>query len=274
MTTYLFIIFSFGLIVGSFANVCIYRWPRNGSVQKPVRSRCPWCEQMLSWYENIPVVSFLFLQSHCRHCHSPISWRYPLVELSMGALWAASYYFFRPQSPIEWLFLVLQLYLMFVVVVTTLIDLDWRIIPDLCTMPLLALGVIFSLANPSLGEVPIERILQCFAGVLIGGGVPWLMSMIARIIAGKDGVGWGDIKLLAAYGSLFGWKFSVGVYVLACFLGGIPAIVGLLTGKLKRHHYIPFGPFLNLALLIIIFGHHLDFWPVIVNFIYQIPVEN
>jgi leader peptidase (prepilin peptidase)/N-methyltransferase len=192
----------------------------------------------------------------------------------MGGLWAASYYFALPQSPLDWVLLSLQLYLMFVLVVTTMIDLDWRIIPDLCTMPLLAFGILLAAINPSLGETPGQRGIQCLAGVFIGGGVPWLMSMGARLIAGKDGVGWGDIKLLAAYGSLLGWKVSVGVYVLACFLGGVPAIAGLLTGKLKRHHYIPFGPFLNLALLLIFFGHHQNFLPAIANLIYQFPVEN
>jgi leader peptidase (prepilin peptidase)/N-methyltransferase len=220
-----FFFFLFGLTIGSFANVCIYRWPKNGSVRRPVRSFCPWCRRTLVWYENIPVLSFLFLRGRCRDCKSPISWRYPLVELLMGILWGGVFYLLRPSTSGDWIFFLLQLEIMFVILVSTFIDIDWKIIPDLCTLPLLGFGLAAAVFNPWLGVSPFDRLLQSLVGILIGGGVPWTMSMVARLIAGKDGVGWGDIKLLAAYGAILGWRGAVVVYILGCFLGGVPAAI-------------------------------------------------
>src|SRR5688572_6392056 len=133
----IFVLIIMALMIGSFANVCIYRWPRDLTTLKPMRSFCPWCEHPIAWYDNIPVLSFLFLNQRCRQCQSHISWRYPIVEASMAVLWLATAHFFAMN-----LFFPVLLVLMFVIVVSTATDLEWKIIPDQVTLPLTILGLL------------------------------------------------------------------------------------------------------------------------------------
>jgi leader peptidase (prepilin peptidase) / N-methyltransferase len=246
-------VFLLGLEFGSFANVCIHRWPRNSSVIRPRRSHCPWCGASISWLDNIPVLSFFLLRGRCRSCKSPISPRYPAVESCVGLLFAASYLKLGPVTNVaESLFLVAVLSVMFTAVVTTMTDLDWRIIPDDATAALAVVGLATAAFNPMLGDVWHERVASSFLGVTVGGGTVWLVGWLGERAFGKEAMGGGDVKLLASMGAVMGWQGALLVLFGGAVIGGGAVAVGLSTGRLKRHQYIPFGPFLNLAAILVL----------------------
>lgn len=240
-----------GLLFGSFANVCIMRWPRGGSVFHPVRSHCPWCNRSILWYENIPLLSYLFLLGRCRGCAGRISIRYPIVELLVPMLWVAGALSLEKQmSNPPLIFLFSLFFFLFIAVVTTFIDLDWRIIPDLCTVSLLLVGLLTAAWNPIFSVGKWGAVSEAIIGAVVSAAVFTLLSLLAKLVFGRDGIGWGDVKLLTAFGAYVGWKGSITIFVLASFLGGLPAIMGLIMGKIKRHQYVPFGPFLNVAAIL------------------------
>ncbi len=239
-------IVTLGLLCGSFANACIYRWPRGISINKPARSFCPWCRQEIRWYDNIPILSFLCLAGKCRRCRSPISWRYPLVEATVPTVWVVVFLWLRAGTELNIFFLTSIFFLLFVMIVTTLTDLDWKIIPDEATYALIAIGLASSPWNvfhESAGG--FQRFLDAVRGFIAGGGSLWIISVAGRAMTGKDVMGGGDVKLLAGFGTVLGWKGAVVSLLLGSLIGSVVALTGLLTRKLSRHQYIPFGPFLN-----------------------------
>jgi leader peptidase (prepilin peptidase)/N-methyltransferase len=239
-----------GLEVGSFANVCIYRWPRELSVSSPARSFCPWCETQIRWYDNVPVLSFLFLGARCRRCHSPISWRYPAVEAVMACLWLGALYFLRLiGAPL--IFLPALMAATFVAVVTTMTDLDWKIIPDEANL-LLALAAFASApVNPILrSETVFGAVGAAVVGFCVGGGVLLLLSVLGRRLMGKEVMGGGDVKLLAAYGALLGWSGALATLAAASCIGAVVSVAAIAVRRLRKSQYIPFGPFLNFAALL------------------------
>ncbi len=243
-----------GLEFGSFANVCIYRWPKSLSVNFPRRSYCPWCEHQIEWRDNIPVISFLLLRARCRNCRSPISIRYPLVEVSVAALWLTAYLILRPApSALGLLGLVGPLAFLFVAVITTMTDIDWRVIPDEANLLLAVAGLVSSAANPHLGGTAGTRILGAILGMLAGAGTIWLIGAIGSRVLGRDAMGGGDVKLLGAMGTVIGWDGALFTLFLAAFIGGIVSLLGMLKGRLRRREYIPFGPFLNIAGVMLLF---------------------
>lgn len=244
-----------GLEFGSFANVCIYRWPRNGSVLWPRRSFCPWCQKTLRWYDNIPLLSFLFLKGRCRFCKSRISFRYPLIEVSVPLLWLAVYVVFQLNSiKPTFITLIAVFFLVFVIVVTTVTDLDWKIIPDHLTYSLALVGLLTSPWNPFFEPLPpFNKILMALVGLLAGGGMLWGIGFVGRFLLKKEVMGGGDIKLLAAFGSFFGWKGAILTLLSGSLIGSFVAIPLLATGMLRRNQYIPFGPFLNIGCLTVLF---------------------
>lgn len=253
-------VFLLGLEFGSFANVCIYRWPRNASVVRPRRSFCPWCNVSIAWFDNIPVLSFFLLRARCRHCRSPISFRYPAVELSVALLWLLIYLRLGPATSWQDLgFLAGILMLAFSAVVTTMTDLDWRLIPDSATATLIVAGLATSWLNPILGATWVDRVANALIGFTVGGGTIWLIGYIGERLFGKEAMGGGDVKLVAAVGTVLGWEGALAVLFFGAIVGGIVVVGGLLTGKLRRHQYIPFGPFLNFASIFIVlaFGQQL-----------------
>lgn len=129
-----------GLEFGSFANVCIYRWPRGFSILNPIRSCCPWCKNIIPWMDNIPVFSFIYLNRRCRNCQSPISWRYPLIELLLPIIWCSIVLMDPSRIFTEPILMVNLFFLGFVILVTSITDLDWKIIPDQCTYSLVLVG--------------------------------------------------------------------------------------------------------------------------------------
>lgn len=248
-------VFLLGLEFGSFANVCIYRWPRSSSVMRPRRSFCPWCGHQILWADNIPVVSYLLLRARCRHCASPISARYPLVELSMAVLWVAAYRAVAPEPEVlQILFLAGVLTFLFVAVVTTLTDLDWKVIPDEASATLVVTGLLTAAGNPILGEFPMERIAHSALGLFVAGGAVWMIGQVGGRLLGREAMGGGDVKLMAGMGTVLGWHFALYALFLGSIIGGLAAMAGMMLGRLKRGDHIPFGPFLNMGGAILLFA--------------------
>jgi len=238
-----------GCLLGSFLNVCIFRMPREQSVVRP-RSRCPHCEHPIAWYDNIPVVSFVILRGACRQCRRPIRWRYPIVESLTGLSSVAVFHRFG-----VWPLGLVYLALVCGLIVSSFIDLEFQIIPDEISLGGLALGVLLSLAIPSLHGTDSRWLAlgRSVIGLVVGGGLLYGTGLVGDFLFKKESMGGGDIKLLAMAGSLLGWKLVVLTFFLAPLLAVIP---GLAVLVFKRSHVIPYGPFLSLALVVSLFVGH------------------
>lgn len=245
-----------GLLIGSFLNVCIYRLPRGQSIVIPARSFCPNCGRFIVWYDNIPVLSYLFLGGRCRHCHKQISVRYPAVELITAIL---AFLTVR-----QWGFtlapLYLFLFLMAPLVAITFIDLEHKIIPDIFSISGMLAGIIFNLIFPLLHEDAYQRsfpiigsLLFSLKGILIGGGALFAISWLYEKIRHEEGIGGGDIKLTAMLGAYFGWKGIFVILLLSSLSGSIIGIILLVFQRKGLKAAVPFGPFLSLGALIYLF---------------------
>jgi len=242
-------VFVFGLIVGSFLNVCIARIPHGESVVRP-RSKCPRCGTLIRWYQNIPVASYVVLRGKCAHCSAKISLRYPLVELLNALLYALViwYYGFSWATPIYWVFASM-------LIVVTFIDLDFQIIPNVISLPGIVLGFCLSPLIPWLGWQ------DSLIGIVVGGGCLWVIAVVYMLIAKTEGMGMGDVKLLAMIGGFLGYKALLPVILISSVVGSIVGIVLIgLSGK-GRKLEIPFGPYLSLgAVLVLIWGDRMVDW--------------
>jgi leader peptidase (prepilin peptidase)/N-methyltransferase len=251
--------FVLGAIIGSFLNVCIYRIPAGASIVRP-SSRCPACEAPIAACDNIPLVSYLHLRGRCRKCGCAISIRYPLVELLTAALFVA---FFRVLGfSIE---LPVMLAFACLLIVISLIDLDHLIIPDVLSLGGLVLGVAVSFIRPSLGSADsiggvlgdgalfqgmpgaLERLATSVAGVLTGGGVLYAIATTYELVRKKEGMGGGDIKLLAMIGAFCGIQGVVYSLVLGSFVGAVVGVALMLIKGKGMNYALPFGPFLSLG---------------------------
>jgi leader peptidase (prepilin peptidase)/N-methyltransferase len=231
---FILLLFIFGLIFGSFLNVVIYRMPRGESVVYPP-SHCPECQHRLGFSDLFPLVSYLWLRGHCRYCRAKINPRYPLVEFVTGLV-TVIWWFRYGISPEGIAFLVAT----YVFIVIAYIDLDCKIIPDRLTLPLIGGALLFKLWQGDL--------VNALIGLLVGGGI---LGLIAWIY--PQGMGWGDVKLLAAAGALLHWEKTCYVLILGCLLGLLTVIPLILLKKMERKQQFPFGPFLVLATLVIIY---------------------
>ncbi len=241
--------FVVGLCFGSFANVVIYRLPKKKNVATP-RSACPSCGHEITWYENIPVLSWIFLRGKCSSCKTSISFRYPLVELLMGLLFVALY------LKVGWSWTLLE-YLIFgfSLVVVSFIDFDHMILPDTFTLSGIVIGLMGALLNPE------REFLTAFYGVLLGGGSLYFMALLYYIFRKKDGMGGGDIKLLAWIGALLGAWPILFVIMFSSVVGSIVGVAVALKSKEGLQSGIPFGPYLALAAIaFIFFGEELLQW--------------
>ena len=247
---FVILVFMFGMCIGSFLNVCIYRLPSSTSIINPSRSFCPQCNSAIQFYDNIPVLSYLWLKGRCRNCKASISIRYPLVELMTGILAIAILFKFH-------LTLEGVIYFVFTssLLVITFIDIDHKIIPDIISLPGIPIGLAASFVLPAM------TFKSSLLGLLAGGGslllVAWTYSLITR----KEGMGGGDIKLLGMIGTFIGWK-GVIFTIFAASLSGtlVGLIVMLLKGK-NLKFAIPFGPFLSIgAMSYVFFGEKVLFW--------------
>jgi leader peptidase (prepilin peptidase)/N-methyltransferase len=224
----------FGLLIGSFLNVCIYRWPRDLSVVAP-RSGCPKCEKMIAWYDNIPVVSYLILRARCRHCRGKIHWRYPAVEL----LTAVGFILFIHRDGLtllgarDCLFVAILIALGFS-------DADSRILPDELTLGGAAVGLVLAWFTGS--------IIDSLVGAAVCSGTLWLGGWIYEKVRHKQGLGLGDVKMLAMIGAFLGLASSLLTILLGSLIG---AVTGLLWIRLKGEDAgtfeLPFGTFLAIG---------------------------
>jgi leader peptidase (prepilin peptidase)/N-methyltransferase len=221
-----------GLLVGSFLNVCIVRWPAEESVVRP-RSRCPQCGNLIGWYDNIPVVSWLALRAKCRHCALPIPARYPLVELATGIIWAWAAW--RYGVSLEMLRAAVFFTILLGIAMT---DAREYIIPDEFSLGGAVLGLIFAFAG---GALPWPDAL---IGALVGYGLLWLVAVIGHRMFGEEAMGGGDVKMMAMIGAFLGWQ---GV-LLTLFLGALIGTAIFLPMKLMgREKLVPFGIFLAIG---------------------------
>jgi leader peptidase (prepilin peptidase)/N-methyltransferase len=237
-----------GLMVGSFLNVCIYRIPLRRSVVYP-RSKCVSCDRPLAWYENIPVVSYLVLRGRCRTCGTRISLQYPLVELTTAAAFVIHYEVLglSPLLPVRIAFTC-------VLIVLFAIDLEHQLLPNVITLPALAAGLVLSLVLP-------PGLRDALIGVLVGGGILFLIAEVYFRLRKEEGMGMGDVKMLAMIGAFLGWKLTVLTLILASFGGSIAGILLLVTRRGNMKAALPFGTFLAAgALAASLFGEPLVNW--------------
>jgi leader peptidase (prepilin peptidase) / N-methyltransferase len=231
-----------GLLVGSFANVCIHRLPLGESVVSP-RSRCPSCRTPIAARDNVPVLSYLFLRGRCRHCRARISGRYPAVELANGLLYlgVALRDGPSPQALVDMAFVTALL-------VLSLIDLDHQILPNVITLPGIAIGLIASVA---LGgwELGLRSALAAAGGYLAF----WVIALAYRRTRGVEGLGQGDWKLAAMLGAFLGWERMLLTILLASILGTIVGVALIVARGRSSQHPLPLGTFLGLAGLVVLF---------------------
>jgi len=252
-----------GLLVGSFLNVVIYRLPRmmeaawaqqcaelRGeedaaqavfSLSKPA-SHCPTCQAAIPWYRNVPLLSYLLQGGRCASCREPIAWRYPLVELVSSFLAAA----------VAWKFGfsmhgVMLLCLVWSLIALTFIDLDTYLLPDSITLPLLWAGLLVNLLG---GPVDLESAVM---GAVVGYGALWSVYHVFRLATGKEGMGYGDFKLLAALGAWMGWQVLPLVIIASSLVGALVGIALIVFAGHERSKPIPFGPYLAMGGLIALF---------------------
>lgn len=242
----IFFVFLFGLCIGSFLNVCIYRMGREQSVVHPA-SHCPECQKPIRWFDNIPLWSYLALRGRCRDCKARISWRYFFVELLTGLAFIMVYRFFGVS-------VLTPIYCLFVagLIVATFVDFDFRIIPDEISVGGVAAGLMLSLAVPALHQADSRgmSLLQSFLGVVVGGGILWLLGIIGDFIFKKESMGGGDVKLLAMIGAFLGWQMALLVLPLASVLG---AVVGVIIKIRTKESAIAFGPYLAMGAVVSLF---------------------
>jgi leader peptidase (prepilin peptidase)/N-methyltransferase len=243
-------IFIFGICIGSFMNVCIYRLPASKSIINPARSICPNCGNIIKFYDNIPILSYLWLKGKCRHCSSPIAFRYPLVELAGGFFALCAYFKFG---------ITIEAFVYYALIssllVITFIDIDHQIIPDVITFP----GIpIFFFASFTLTAVTCKDSLL---GILAGGGSLLLIAVTYNLLTKKEGMGGGDIKLLAMIGAAIGWKGVLFTIFIGSTIGTLVGIILMLRTRRGLKLAIPFGPFLSMgAIIYIFFGSSIINW--------------
>ncbi len=250
--------FVFGTLVGSFLNVCICRLPKDESIVSPP-SHCPVCSYQIRWYDNIPLLSYLFLRGKCRGCGTHISIQYPLVELLNGVLAMLLFLRFGPTPAFAALFLFCS-----ALVVITFIDIEHQIIPDEISLSGIVVGFALSFFLQGHGW------LNSLLGILLGGGSLLLVAYSYQLLTGKEGMGGGDIKLLAMMGAFLGWKAVPFIIFASSLIGSVVGIFIMLVQKKDSKLAIPFGPYLAVgAVLYIFYGKALIRWYLGLSGFYQ-----
>jgi leader peptidase (prepilin peptidase) / N-methyltransferase len=235
------IIFSFGLCIGSFMNVCIYRLPAKKSIVFP-GSACPGCGAPIRAYDNIPVLSYIRLKGRCRKCSTRIPLRYVTVEIMGGAFAALAYLKFG----FTWEALIYYGFVAALLVIT-FIDIDYRIIPDIISLPGIPLGFAASFV---LSAITYKTSLL---GILVGGGILYLIAFGYHLITKKEGMGGGDIKLLGMIGAFIGWQGVLFTIFVASLVGTISGLLVMMHQKKGLKLAIPFGPFLSIGAIAYVF---------------------
>jgi leader peptidase (prepilin peptidase)/N-methyltransferase len=223
-----------GAIIGSFLNVCIYRLPRAKSIAWPA-SACPHCDRGLSWYENIPIVSFLALRGRCRTCRASIGVRYPIVEGVTGAMFALAWWYYGPG-----VLLVSRLILGCALIVLFAIDLEHHLLPNTITIPGVVVGFVLSFFTEP-GWV------GSLIGILVGGGVLFAIAEAYYRVRHEEGLGMGDVKMLAMVGAFIGWKLTLLTLMMASLSGTVIGLALIVSKRGGMKYALPFGTFLALG---------------------------
>jgi len=225
---------AFGAIIGSFLNVCIHRLPRGESVVWPA-SRCPKCARELAWYENIPVASYLALRGRCRGCHAPISIRYPIIEAVTACAFAGSIWLYGPT-----VLGASRIVFACILIVLFAVDLEHHLLPNVITLPGIAVGFAFSFfADPGW--------LDSLIGIVAGGGLLFAIAEVYYRVRHEEGLGMGDVKMLAMVGAFLGWKLTLITLMMASFAGSIVGLALVARGRGTMKYALPFGTFLALG---------------------------
>ncbi len=240
--------FLLGSAIGSFLNVCIYRIPRDKSIVKPP-SACPGCGRPIRPFDNIPILSYIFLKGKCRNCGTKISIRYPLVELLTGIFFLLLY--LKYGLTFE---LIVFMILLALLIVISFIDLDFQIIPDILSIGGVVLGFILSIIRPFFRDLdPIFDYWESLKGIIVGGGLLFAIAWLYQFFTKREGMGGGDIKLLGMIGAFCGWKGVVFSLVSGSVFGTLIGIPIMLSKGQGGKYAIPFGPFLSLGAIVYIF---------------------
>lgn len=257
-----------GLLIGSFLNVCIFRLPRDLSVARP-RSFCPGCEKQIAWYDNIPVFSYVRLGARCRHCRQPISLRYPVVEIATAAAFAVCVAALGPSLPAA-------KYSLFSAILITLIasDMEERILPDEFTLGGTALGLLLAAFVPvdktGLAHLLLPASLgprwlsvgEAALGAAVASGSIWFVGWAYQKIRDREGLGFGDVKMIAMIGAFLGLRSALLTLIAASVFGAVGGLIYIfLTGKDSSTYELPFGSFLGMAALAVaMFGEVVVVW--------------
>ena len=255
-----FLALLFGLIIGSFLNVCIYRWPRDLSVVRP-RSHCIYCQKTIAWYDNVPLLSYALLGGKCRHCDARIPLRYPLVELLTGLAFSSFVWTLGPTPAAlkMCVFAALLVGLIFS-------DLEKRILPDQLTLGGALAGMVFSIFVPLPESIVglllprmegpasdrVESILEAAVGAALPALVLWVAGWVYQLVRHREGLGLGDVKLIAMAGTFLGFSGALFTLMLGSIAGSVIGYGYIrATGKDSSTYELPFGSFLGAAALVI-----------------------
>jgi leader peptidase (prepilin peptidase)/N-methyltransferase len=237
-----------GLCIGSFLNVVIYRVPLKKSIVTPP-SRCRNCDYLLKWYDNIPVLSWLWLRGRCRKCGTGVSIQYPIVELTTGALFVLVIWL-TPAGPL----LASRLLLVCILIALFGIDLEHQILPNSITLPGIVIGLLFSLVAPPGWK-------DALIGAALGGGILYAIAWAYYLWRREEGMGMGDVKMLAMIGAFLGWKAVLVTLVLSSFSGAIIGMIMMAAQRGSMKYALPFGTFLAIGAVIAMFvGEPLVAW--------------
>ena len=225
---------AFGALVGSFLNVCIYRLPLDKSVVWPA-SACPHCGRLLSWYENIPVLSWMVLRARCRTCAAPIGVRYPIIEALTAVMFGFACWYYGPG-----VLLASRLVFGCALIVLFAIDLEHHLLPNAITLPGIIVGVVFSFFTEPGWRASL-------IGVLAGGGLLYGVAEAYYWVRHEEGLGMGDVKMLAMVGAFLGWKLTLLTLMLASLSGTVIGLSLIVSGRGGMKYALPFGTFLALG---------------------------
>ena len=227
-------VIAFGALIGSFLNVCIYRLPIGKSVVWP-SSACPHCGRLLAWYDNVPILSWMVLRARCRTCAAPIAIRYPIIEALTAAMFGFAWWHYGPG-----VLLASRLVLGCALIVLFAIDLEHHLLPNIITLPGIVVGLIFSF----FGE---PGWVASLIGILVGGGVLYGVAEAYYRVRREEGLGMGDVKMLAMVGAFLGWKLTLLTLMLASLSGSVIGLLLIVSGRGTMKYALPFGTFLAIG---------------------------
>ena len=237
----------FGLIIGSFLNVCIYRIPLNHSVAFPP-SHCFKCGTKIKWYDNVPVLSYIILGGKCRKCKDKISIQYPLVEMVTGVLTGMFVWRYGVT-----LWTAGALVAVYSLIILSVIDMKTMTIPDRFSLGLIVLGLLVCFVNPNFHGTPLQMFLQSLLGGAVGFGGLFLVAVLGTLLFKKEAMGGGDIKLMGGVGTLLGWQGVIMTLMIGSAAGLVYSVYLMINKKATRESLIPFGPFLSFGALVNLF---------------------